>query len=187
MLAMLNACHFTKTGSTAVFKFHWLYVLDPKPLQSLYTKRFNHYTTLGIQPNATNEEIQVAYLKLSQKYQPDLIQGYDRCSVSKFLKVQAAYNILSNEQLKREYDFTQFKKQPAKQKLHKSNKHMNFRNIRTDFNIKRFISDILPRPVHKCLYFIYCWRTKSYATAGVSIFLVFILYYLLILCKKHEE
>lgn len=65
----------------------------------------NHYTTLGINKNATQEEIKKAYRKMSKKYHPDVNKG-DTSSEEKFKQINEAYSVLSDETKRREYDYT---------------------------------------------------------------------------------
>jgi molecular chaperone DnaJ len=59
----------------------------------------NHYQTLGVDRNATPDEIKRAYRKLASQHHPD--KGGDKV---KFQEVQAAYDTLGNEQKRAEYD-----------------------------------------------------------------------------------
>lgn len=63
-----------------------------------------NYETLGVTPQADAKQIKVAYYEKSKKYHPDMNQSPD--AAVKFQKVNAAYEVLSNEQLKEEYDFS---------------------------------------------------------------------------------
>ena len=54
----------------------------------------NPYDILGIQPNASNEEIKKAYRKLSLKHHPD--RGGDE---EKFKELSAAYEKLTNPEI----------------------------------------------------------------------------------------
>lgn len=60
----------------------------------------NYYETLGVDQNASQEDIKRAYKKLAMKYHPD--RGGDE---KKFKEISAAYDVLSNPQKKQEYDF----------------------------------------------------------------------------------
>ena len=57
------------------------------------------YDVLGVSKNATDKEIKSAFRKLAQKYHPDA--GGDE---EKFKEISEAYETLSNEQKRREYD-----------------------------------------------------------------------------------
>ena len=59
----------------------------------------NYYDVLGIQKNASKDEIKKAFHKLAHKYHPD--KGGD---AEKFKKVNEAYQILSDDKKRAEYD-----------------------------------------------------------------------------------
>lgn len=59
----------------------------------------NHYTTLGVQKDATADEIKKAYRKLAGQHHPD--KGGDK---AKFQAIQAAYAVLGDPQKRAEYD-----------------------------------------------------------------------------------
>ena len=59
----------------------------------------DYYQTLGVQPNASPEEIKKAYRKLANKHHPD--KGGDQ---NKFKDISVAYDTLSDPQRKAEYD-----------------------------------------------------------------------------------
>lgn len=59
----------------------------------------DHYATLGVERTASKDEIKKAYRKLAREHHPD--HGGDE---NKFKEVSEAYDILSNEQKRREYD-----------------------------------------------------------------------------------
>lgn len=61
------------------------------------------YDTLGISDSASSEEIKKAYRKLAKQYHPDRNQG-DKNAEEKFKEINAAYEILSDETKKAQYD-----------------------------------------------------------------------------------
>lgn len=61
------------------------------------------YETLGVQKNATQEEIKSAYRKLAMKYHPDRNPG-DKSAEEKFKNITAAYDVLGDETKRRNYD-----------------------------------------------------------------------------------
>jgi DnaJ-class molecular chaperone len=61
------------------------------------------YEVLGVSRNATPDEIQKAYRKLSKKYHPDRNPG-DKQAENAYKEVQQAYEILSDPQKRAAYD-----------------------------------------------------------------------------------
>jgi molecular chaperone DnaJ len=61
------------------------------------------YDTLGVSKTASADEIKKAYRKLAGKHHPDANQG-DKAAEEKFKEVQAAYDVLSNPEKRRQYD-----------------------------------------------------------------------------------
>lgn len=60
------------------------------------------YQTLGVDKNASNEEIKKAYRRLARQYHPDI--NKEKGSEEKFKEINAAYEILSDEQKRKQYD-----------------------------------------------------------------------------------
>lgn len=63
----------------------------------------NYYNELGLNKNASQEEIKKAYRKLAHKYHPDKNQG-SKESEAKFQKISEANSVLSDNNSKQEYD-----------------------------------------------------------------------------------
>jgi len=63
----------------------------------------NPYTLLGVPKTATDKEIKSAYRKLAKTLHPDVNPG-DAKAEAKFKEVTAAYNLLSNPELRKAYD-----------------------------------------------------------------------------------
>ncbi len=55
----------------------------------------SYYSELGVQPDASPEQIQEAYRRLAKKYHPDLNQG-DPAAEERFKRISEAYRILSD-------------------------------------------------------------------------------------------
>ncbi len=64
----------------------------------------DYYFTLGIENSATDMEIKAAYRKLAVRFHPDKNQG-DKLYEERFKTIQEAYEILSNNEKRADYDF----------------------------------------------------------------------------------
>lgn len=60
----------------------------------------NYYEILGIAKNASKDEIKKSFYKLAAKYHPDKKTGNE----AKFKEINEAYQVLSNDQKRKEYD-----------------------------------------------------------------------------------
>lgn len=61
------------------------------------------YATLGVDRNASAEDIKKAYRKMSKEFHPDKHKG-DKAAETKFKEINEAYETLSNPERKRMYD-----------------------------------------------------------------------------------
>lgn len=64
----------------------------------------NHYEVLGVNESAAQDDIKSAYRKLAMKYHPDKNPG-DKSAEEQFKKVQEAYDTLSEDSKRKNYDF----------------------------------------------------------------------------------
>lgn len=62
----------------------------------------DYYKTLGVDKNASEDEIKSAYRKMAKKYHPDLNKAPD--AAEQFKKVNEAYEVLSDKQKRANYD-----------------------------------------------------------------------------------
>ena len=63
----------------------------------------NHYQTLGVSESSTPAELKKAYRKLAKKYHPD-VTGGDKVKEGKFKEISEAYDVLSDDKKRRDYD-----------------------------------------------------------------------------------
>nr|NP_001246483.1 uncharacterized protein Dmel_CG5504, isoform D [Drosophila melanogaster]AFH08236.1 uncharacterized protein Dmel_CG5504, isoform D [Drosophila melanogaster] len=80
---------------------------DAPQVRRLHTTRDllakDYYATLGVAKNANGKDIKKAYYQLAKKYHPDTNKE-DPDAGRKFQEVSEAYEVLSDEQKRREYD-----------------------------------------------------------------------------------
>ena len=65
----------------------------------------NHYETLEVSPGATTDEIKKSFRHLALKYHPDKNRNSEE-SKKKFMKIVEAYEVLSDDQTRRNYDIS---------------------------------------------------------------------------------
>jgi molecular chaperone DnaJ len=63
----------------------------------------DYYAVLGVPKNASVAEIKKAYRKLAQRHHPDSTKG-DKAAEERFKEVSVAYDVLGDENKRREYD-----------------------------------------------------------------------------------
>lgn len=63
----------------------------------------NYYETLGVDKNASQDDIKKAYRTLVKKYHPDLHPG-DEKAAEKFKEINEAHEVLSDEKKRKNYD-----------------------------------------------------------------------------------
>lgn len=63
----------------------------------------DYYKTLGVNKDASQDEIKKAFRKLARKYHPDLNPG-DKSSEQKFKEINEAYSVLGDAKKRAEYD-----------------------------------------------------------------------------------
>ena len=63
----------------------------------------DYYKVLGVDKNATKDEIKKMYRKLALKYHPDKNKG-DKAAEEKFKEISEAYAVLSDDEKRKQYD-----------------------------------------------------------------------------------
>ncbi|KAM6570790.1 hypothetical protein CsatB_018775 [Cannabis sativa] len=66
----------------------------------------SHYQFLGVSSEADLEEIKGAYRRLSKEYHPDTTALPLKAASEKFLRLREVYDVLSNDESRRFYDWT---------------------------------------------------------------------------------
>ena len=64
----------------------------------------DYYAILGVDKNASADDIKKAYRTLVKKYHPDLHPG-DKEAAEKFKEINEANEVLSDEKKRKQYDF----------------------------------------------------------------------------------
>jgi len=86
-------------GISHLKSFHTSSIKNFQFTNNLLAKK-NYYETLGISRNADAREIKKAYYKLAKQYHPDQNKG----DKTKFQEVSEAYEVLSDDNKKQQYD-----------------------------------------------------------------------------------
>lgn len=63
----------------------------------------DYYKSLGVQRDASPDEIKKVYRKLARKYHPDLNPGNKKAE-EKFKEINEAYEVLRDEDKRKKYD-----------------------------------------------------------------------------------
>jgi curved DNA-binding protein len=72
-------------------------------MQNLRTAVINYYEVLGVDSNASPEEIKKEFRRLARRYHPDLNPG-DKQAEEQFKQINEAYDILSDDLKRRQYN-----------------------------------------------------------------------------------
>jgi len=68
-------------------------------------QRLTFYHVLGVEPDATEQDIRTAFRRLALKHHPDRFRGDDRQRAEKqFQSITEAFNVLSNAESREKYD-----------------------------------------------------------------------------------
>ena len=64
----------------------------------------DYYEVLGVKKGASSKEVKKAYFQLAKKYHPDVNKDNKDSAAEKFAEVSEAYEVLSDDKKKQEYD-----------------------------------------------------------------------------------
>ena len=72
------------------------------------------YDTLGVEPDATDDEIRSAFRKLTREQHPDRFVGNDRQKAEeRFQTITEAFNVLSRPESREKYDVDMSMRKPG--------------------------------------------------------------------------
>lgn len=96
----------------------------------------NYYERLGVSKEASKEEIKKAYRKLSKRYHPDMNKDKEKekgKSLEKFLKIKEAYEILGDEEKRKEYDKRFLQRKKREKPKTRTDKSFHFAHMEENF------------------------------------------------------
>ncbi|XP_038893780.1 NAD(P)H-quinone oxidoreductase subunit T, chloroplastic [Benincasa hispida] len=96
-------------------KVHDNKTLGPSLADLLNNSSDSHYQFLGVGAEAELEEIKSAYRRLSKEYHPDTTSLPLKVASEKFMKLKQVYEVLSNEESRKFYDWTLAQEEASRQ------------------------------------------------------------------------
>ncbi|MCM1258335.1 MAG: DnaJ domain-containing protein [Roseburia sp.] len=81
----------------------------------------NYYNILGIDRQASKDQIKKAYRKLAKQYHPDVVKD-DEEKQKRMYEIQEAYECLGDEERRKKYDESVLRKNPGGEKKAAGNK-----------------------------------------------------------------
>jgi curved DNA-binding protein CbpA len=91
-----------------------------------FDAKADYYKTLGISQTASNDDIKKAYRGLVKKYHPDI----NKSGEAKFKEINQAHEVLSDPDLRKQYDSVRFPSTPKKP-THQASPRTGFHSDRT--------------------------------------------------------
>lgn len=95
-----------------------------------------YYDILEISERASQEVIRMAYKALCKKYHPDVYQGDKKFAEEQMKKINEAYETLSDESKKRQYDSTLNYKSQYRQSSYEQSWQNTYSKPKNRFDIK---------------------------------------------------
>ena len=98
-------CCFRQTHNV---RFSWHGLLGERRsvfvdnVRSASTRTRSHYAVLGVTATADQKEIKDKFYDLSKRFHPDVTKEED--TVNRFKEITEAYDVLSNPELRKQYD-----------------------------------------------------------------------------------
>lgn len=89
-----------------------------------------YYEILQVSENASSEVIRMAYKALAKKYHPDVFEGDQNYAEEQMKLINEAYDVLSDEERRKEYDRTIFRKSSAKNESKATDEHISHDNVK---------------------------------------------------------
>lgn len=134
---MFIHCFLIDVNKGVLFKCVKQSILSLPAMANLSTKTKTHYETLGLQPNATYNEIKSAYYELTLKYHPD--KNKSESAKEMFHEISNAYDVLSKYETRKQYDRTQLINQDLQSLNNKRYERFKPKNIHSYKNQPRNI------------------------------------------------
>eukprot|EP00041_Stephanoeca_diplocostata_P027433 m.754275 g.754275 ORF g.754275 m.754275 type:complete len:238 (-) comp23175_c0_seq24:2613-3326(-) len=94
--------YFTRTSPGTILFFVVTLSVVANLATASTSRQENPYDVLGVPADATNKDIKRAFRKLALEYHPD--RNKEKDAESKFIRIAAAYELLMDDDLRREYD-----------------------------------------------------------------------------------
>jgi curved DNA-binding protein len=109
----------------------------------------NYYQILGVESGASSAEIKKAFRQLARQYHPDLNPG-DKVAEEKFKDINEAYEVLSDDNKRVEYDqYSRYWQQKGSKKKPFSRNGRNGDDYSEYRDFNRFVEDLLGRGVSR--------------------------------------
>ena len=102
-------------------------------MPNLRTPVKNYYEILGVAANAPADEIKMAFRRLARRYHPD-VNPNDKSAEEKFKQINEAYDVLSDETKRQQYELQFFNGSKRKKYPRSSNENQGKR----DFDFPQF-------------------------------------------------